>query len=172
MNSVNIKAPLDIVRDIFLRPDIVLRLNPSWYVKEIEATDKDSYAFTLYDDRTNETCSIFINIEVSERSIGYKINSNRIDFLIDEIKPSKVRLSISGDFLNEADIPYWLKGLKNYIQLEAKQSRIIKGLLDRFWLRMTPSQRRITMIIIIAEGIGILVLVMTIVALRLIKIIG
>lgn len=170
--SVTIEAPLNIVKAILINPNTILRLNPSWYIKEINSIDESSYSLILYNDRTNETCSIIINIEVSERSIGYKINSNRIDFLIDEIKPSKVRLSISGDFLNEADIPYWLKGLKNYIQLEAKQSRIIKGLLDRFWLRMTPSQRRITMIIIIAEGIGILVLIVTIIALRLIKIIG
>ncbi len=169
MNSVNIKAPLDIVRDIFLKPNIVLRLNPSWYVKKIEATDKGLYALTLYDDRTDETCQIFLNVEVWEKSINYIINSNRIDFLIDEIKPSKVRLSISGDFLNEADIPYWLKGLKNYIQLEAKQSRIMKGFLDRFWLRMTPSQRRITIIIILAEGIGLIALIAVVIALKLIK---
>lgn len=169
MNNIDIKAPLDIVRDIFLKPDIVLGLNPSWYVKEIKLTDKALYALTLYDDRTDETFSIIVNIEVSERSIGYKINSNRIDFLIDEIKPSKVRLSISGDFLNEADIPYWLKGLKNYIQLEAKQSRIMKGFLDRFWLRMTPSQRRITIIIILAEGIGLIALIAVVIALKLIK---
>jgi hypothetical protein len=170
MNTIDIKAPLDIVKVILIKPNTILRLNPSWDIKEIKSIDESSYSLILYNDRTDETFSIIVNIEVSERSIGYKINSNRIDFLIDELEPSKVRLSISGDFLNEADIPYWLKGLKNYIQLEAKQSRIIKGLLDRLWLRMTPSQRRITMIIIIAEGIGILVLVITIVALRLIKI--
>jgi hypothetical protein len=169
MNNIDIKAPLDIVRDIFLKPDIVLGLNPSWYVKEIKPIDESSYSLILYNDRTNETSSIIINIEVSERSVGYKINSNRIDFLIDEIKPSKVRLSISGDFLNEADIPYWLKGLKNYIQLEAKQSRIMKGFLDRFWLRMTPSQRRITIIIILAEGIGLIALIAVVIALKLIK---
>jgi hypothetical protein len=167
--SVTIEAPLDIVKTILINPNAILRLNPSWYIKEIKSIGESSYSLILYNDRTNETSSIIINIEVSERSIGYKINSNRIDFLIDEIKPSKVRLSISGDFLNEADIPYWLKSLKNYIQLEAKQSRIIKGLLDKFWLRMTPSQRRITIIIILAEGIGLIALVVVIIALKLIK---
>lgn len=169
MNSVNIKAPLDIVRDIFLKPNIVLRLNPSWYVKKIEAVDKGLYALTLYDDRTDETCQIFLNVEVWEKSISYKINSSRIEFLMDEINPAVIRLSISGDFFKVEDLPYWLKGLKNYIQLEAKQSRIMKGFLDRFWLRMMPSQRRITIIIILAEGIGLIALIAVVIALKLIK---
>lgn len=167
--NIDIKTPLAVVRNILLNPDIVLRLNPSWYVKEIKAADKDLYALTLYDDRADETYSIFINIEASEKSINYKINSNKIEFLMDEIKPSVTRISVKGDFFKEADLPYWLKGLKNYIQLETKQSRIMKWFFDRFWLRMTPSQRRIAMMVIIAEGIGFIALIIVIVALKLFK---
>jgi len=168
MNNIDIKAPLNIVRDFFLKPDIVLRLNPSWYVKEIKVTDKALYEITLYDDRTNETSLIFLNVEVWEKSISYKINSSRIEFLMDEINPAVIRLSISGDFFKVEDLPYWLKGLKNYIQLEARQSKIIKALLDRLWLRMMPSHRRITIIIIFAEIISLIVLIAFIISLKII----
>jgi hypothetical protein len=167
--NANIKAPLDIVKAILLKPDITLRLNPTFYIKEIKACDKNTYALMLYNDRKEETCPIFINIEMSNNTISYKIDSSRIEFVIDEIDPAEIRLSIRGDFFNKDDLPYWLKGLKNYIQLEAKQSRIIKELLDKLWFRMTPSQRRITIIIIISEGISLIALIVVAIALKLLK---
>lgn len=169
MMSVTISAPFDSVRDFFLKPDIVLRLNPSWHLREIEATDESLYSLTLYDDRADETIHMSLHVEMREKTICYIMNSSMIKFFIDEIKPEIVRLSITGDIFRKEDLPYWLKGLKNYIHLEAKQSKIIKWLLNRFWLRMTPSQRRITIIIILAEGIGLLALIAVVIALKLIK---
>ena len=169
MMSVTINAPFDSVRDFFLKPDIVLRLNPSWHLREIEATDESLYSLTLYDDRADETIYMSLHVEMREKTICYIMNSSMINFFIDEIKPEIVRLSITGDIFRKEDLPYWLKGLKNYIHLEAKQSKIIKWLLNRFWLRMTPSQRRITIIIILAEGIGLLALIAVVIALKLIK---
>jgi len=169
MMSVTISAPFDSVRDFFLKPDIVLRLNPSWHLREIEATDESLYSLTLYDDRADKTIYMSLHVEMREKTICYIMNSSMINFFIDEIKPEIVRLSITGDIFRKEDLPYWLKGLKNYIHLEAKQSKIIKWLLNRFWLRMTPSQRRITIIIILAEGIGLLALIAVVIALKLIK---
>ena len=169
MMSITINAPFDSVRDFFLKPDIVLRLNPSWHLREIEATDESLYSLTLYDDRADETIYMSLHVEMREKTICYIMNSSMINFFIDEIKPEIVRLSITGDIFRKEDLPYWLKGLKNYIHLEAKQSKIIKWLLNRFWLRMTPSQRRITIIIILAEGIGLLALIAVVIALKLIK---
>jgi hypothetical protein len=169
LNTIDIKVPLNIVRKFFLDPDTVLRLNPSWYVQKIKANDQNLYAVTLYDDRADDVRQIILNVKVSEEAISYIMNSHMIVFLIYEVTPAIVRLSISGDFFREEDLPYWLKGLKNYIQLEAKQSRIIKWLLDRFWLRMTPSQRRIAIIIILAEGIGLAALVAVVITLKLMK---
>ena len=74
-----------------------------------------------------------------------------------------------GNFFREEDLPYWLKGIQNYIGLEQRQSRFIKWLLERFWLRMSPSQRRIAMIIIIAEGIGLAALIAVAIVLQLMK---
>ena len=169
MNTVTIKAPLEMVKDFFLKPDIVLRLNPSWHVREIEATDKGLYSLTLYDDRTDDIRQFILHVEVWEKTICYIMNSNMVEFLIDEISPKIIRLSINGDIFRKDDLPYWLRGLKNYIQLEAKQSRNIKWLLDRFWLRMTPSQRRITIIIILAEGTGLIALIVVVIALKIMK---
>jgi len=170
MNTVTIKAPLEMVRDFFLKPDIVLRLNPSWYVREIEAADKEGlYSLTLYDDKADETRQVNLHVEVRGKAICYIINSNMVEFFIDEIRPKIISLSVNGDIFRKEDLPYWLRGLKNYIRLEAKKSRNIKWLLDRFWLRMTPSQRRITIIIILAEGIGLIALIAVVIALKFIK---
>jgi hypothetical protein len=169
MNTIDIKAPVNIVRDFLLKPELVLRLNPSWYVKDIKAADDNSYAVTLYDDRTDDTSRIILNVVVSEGSVNYIINSAMIEFLTKEVKPSVTRISITGIYFRKEDLSYWLKGLQNYIMLSEKQSSFVKWLLDRFWLRMTPSQRRITIIIITAEGVGLIALIAVIIVLRLMK---
>lgn len=169
MKTININAPVSFVKNFFLNPAIALRLNPSWHIKEINADGKNLYAFTLYDDRTEDSCRAMLSVEVCENSVLYGINSSEIEFFADEINPSLTRLSIRGNFFREEDLPYWLKGLQNYIGLEQRQSRFIKWLLDKFWLRMSPSQRRIAMIIIIAEGIGFAALIAVAITLQLVK---
>ncbi|MDQ7786237.1 MAG: hypothetical protein RDU01_01385 [Thermodesulfovibrionales bacterium] len=169
MNTIDIKAPAAMVRNLMLNPDIALRLNPSWQVKEIKATGNNLYALTLYDDRTEDSCQVILSVEVFGNSVNYGMNSAEIEFSTEEMKPALTRLSIRGNFFREEDLPYWLKGLQNYIVLEKRQSRFIKWLLDRFWLRMSPSQRRIAMIIIIAEGIGLAALIAVAIAMQLMK---
>ena len=77
MNTIDIKAPAAMVRKFFLNPDIALRLNPSWQVKEIKATGKNLYALTLYDDRTEDSCQVILSVEVFEKSVNYGINCSR-----------------------------------------------------------------------------------------------
>ena len=169
MNTIGINAPADFVLTFLLDPYRVLRLNPSWHVREIKAVDTGAYVMTLYDDRSDEASQITLKIELHEQSIHYRMNSDAIEFIADEASPLLTVLSIKGNSFRSEDLPYWLRGLKNYIQLEAKQGGIAKWFLDRFWLKMTPSQRRITIIIILAEGIGLAALIAVAVALRLMR---
>ena len=169
MNSIGIRAPAGFVKTFLLNPYRVLRLNPSWYIREIKADDAGAYVITLYDDRTDETSQVTLNIEVRGQSIRYRMNSETMEFVVDEATPPLTTLSVKGDFFRGEDLPHWLRGLKNYIRLEATQSGIAKWLLDRFWLRMTPSQRRIATIIILAEGIGLAALIAVVVALKLMQ---
>jgi hypothetical protein len=169
MNTIEINAPAATVREFFLRPKLVLRLHPSCYLKEIKTAEKDVYDITLYDDKMEEVRRTVLTVEVRGNSINYIMNSNMTKFLIHEVSPTITGLSIEDDFFRKEDLPYWLKGLKNYIQLEVRQSRIVKFLLDRFWLSMTPSQRRIAIIIIIAEGTGLAALAAVVLAIKLLK---
>ena len=169
MNTIEINAPAATVREFFLRPEIVLRLHPSCYLKEIKPAEKYVYDITLYDDKMEEIRRIVLTVEVRENSINYIMNSDMTEFFIHEVSPTITGLSIEDDFFRKEDLPYWLKGLKNYIQLEVRQSRIVKFLLDRFWLSMTPSQRRIALIIILVEGTGLAALAAVVLAIKLLK---
>lgn len=169
MNAIRINAPADFVITFLLDPYRVLRLNPSWHVREITSVDTGTYKITLYDDRSDETSKLTLKIELHEQSIHYRFNSGTIEFFVDEQTPLLTGLSITGDYFRGEDLPNWLRGLKNYIQLEAKQGGIAKWLLDRFWLRMTPSQRRIAAIVIIAEGIAFAALIAVALALRILR---
>jgi hypothetical protein len=169
MNTIGIKAPAGLVKTFLLDPYRVLRLNPSWYVRDIKAQDTGAYEITLYDDRSDEISKIILNIEARAQSIHYRMNSDTIDFFVNEEAPLLTELSIEGNFFRGDDLPYWLRGLKNYIQLEAKKGGIAKWFLDRFWLMMTPSQRRIAIMVIVAEGIGFAALIAVAVALKALR---
>ena len=169
MNSIEIKAPAAAVREFFLRPESALRLHPSLFLKDIKSADQNVYDITLFDDKTEETLQIVLSVEVRGNSINYRMNSNMTNIIIHQTTPAATELSIESDFFRTEDIRYWLKGLKNYIQVEERQGRIAKFLLDRFWLRMTPSQRRIAIIIILAEGIGLAALAAAVLAIKLLK---
>jgi hypothetical protein len=170
MNSISIKAPADRVREFILNPVPVLRLNPSWHIRKSEAAGKGMYSLRLYDDKTDETVQINVQIEVREKTICYIMNSKMIQFFVDETGPEFSRLSIEGDMTRNADLPYWLRGLKGYILLEGKKGSVSKWFLDNVWLKLTPSQRRITVIIIMAEGIGLIALIAVVIALKLLKV--
>jgi hypothetical protein len=169
MNQIDINAPFETVRRIILNPEVILRLNPSWHVRKILSDRQGFYEIALYDDSNDEKIQMSLQVVVRERGICYIMDSNMIMFSMDEIAPQVTRVSIGGDLVRSGDIPYWLKGLANYIHLEARKSRIIKRLLENFWLRMTPSQRRITIIIILAEGIGLIALIGVVIALKFLK---
>jgi len=169
VTTIDIKAPVAMVKKFFLNPDIALKLNPSWYVKDIKATGKNLYTLMLYDDRTEDSRQVILSVVVLEKSVNYTMNSAAIEFLIDEVEPSITKVAIRGDIFREEDLSYWLKGLKNYIKLAEKQNSFSKWLLDRFWLRMTPSQRRITIIILLAEGIGLAALIVVAIGMKFMK---
>ena len=169
MNTIGIRAPAGFVKTFLQNPYRVLRLNPTWYVREIKAQDTGAYEITLYDDRSDEISKIILNIEMHGQSIHYRMNADTIDFFVDEEAPLLTGLSIKGNFFRGEDLPYWLRGLKNYIQLDANKGGIAKLFLDRFWLRMTPSQRRIAVMVIIAEGIGFAALIAVVIAIRILR---
>jgi hypothetical protein len=169
MNTIGINAPADFVKNFLLDPYRVLRLNPSWYIRDIKTEDTGAYVITLYDDGSDETSQMTLKIELSRQSIRYSMNSETMEFVVDEAAPLLTELSIKGNSFRGEDLPYWLRGLKNYIQLEAKKGGIAKWFLDRFWLRMTPSQRRIALIILISEGIGLAALIAVVIVLKLMR---
>lgn len=170
MISVTLKGTLEIVRSFFfLNPITVLRLNPSWHVQETNTSDEGLCSMQLYDERSEKGIQVNLHVEMHEKEIRYIMDSNMITFSLYELEPGKVRLAIAGDMFADEDLTYWLKGIANYMQLEVRRSKIIKLFLDRFWLRMTPSQRRIAIIIIVAEGIGLIVLIGVVIALKLVK---
>jgi hypothetical protein len=169
MNQANINAAFETVRRIILNPDVILRLNPSWHIRKILSDRQGLYEIALYDDSSDEEMHVSLKVVVREREICYIMDSKMIVFSLSEIAPHITRVAVGGDLARSADIPYWLRGIVNYIHLEARQSRVIKRFLDRIWLRMTPSQRRVAIIIILAEGIGLIALIGVVIALKFIK---
>ncbi|MFH1674973.1 MAG: hypothetical protein ABIF87_16335 [Pseudomonadota bacterium] len=55
------------------------------------------------------------------------------------------------------ELKSWLKSVAWYIILQNKNtawSKLWKFFMDRVWLKMSPSGRRIVLLIVIAEGVG------------------
>jgi hypothetical protein len=166
MNEIDILAPKDLVIDFFLNPEKVFRLNPSFFVNECRLVGEGLYEIRLYDDKSEGEITFVVAIERRGDSVSYRIQSERLCFVIRQLAESTVRVQVSGGIFRQEDIPFWLKGVKSYIGLERRNSRVVKGLLDRFWIRLTPSQRRITLIILMLEGIGLAALLVVILVMR------
>lgn len=169
MKAVDISAPFETVKAFFLNPEKVLRLHPAWYITDLKCSDKGIYDITLYDDRTNDSRQMKLEVVFREMTINYIFDSDVIEFSINKLEPAMIRVEVHGGILRNEDVPYWLRGLQNYMAMETGRGRFMKWFLDRFWLRMTPSQRRIALIVLIAEGIGLAAFIAVVIVLRLMK---
>lgn len=68
-----------------------------------------------------------------------------------------------------AELHWWCEASAGYLALAARQdwwARLGRWLLDRIWLQMSPTARRITMLILAMEALAFLLFLVLVLALR------
>lgn len=187
--SLPLKAsfPKDTIYQFFQDFDTFFRLNLQWTVlylsdcKDIkkgskfdlkvryDRTDKETtYIGTVEEFLKDSVLSIRLDGEMPRKitirleDAGENASTIYYDELIDREPASE----------DIRDINLWLKSLVNYISISQKttiRSKLWKWFLDTAWLKMSPSGRRITFLIVISEAFALAFFILLLISLLLFK---
>jgi len=169
--------PRDQVFAFFHDLDTWFRLNPQWAVLEFARTaETGAFALKVKYDRSEE--------EVTYKgTVGHReqdgVVTVRLEAETTRIITMEILSSAEGSVLNytedenreltpedKREINLWLKSAGDYIVTSKKnslRSRLWKWFLDRMWLKMSPSGRRIVFFIVVGEAISFVFLILLLV---------
>ena len=171
--SIEIPLPQAKVFRFFYGLETWFRLNPQWHVLSVEESRpvKKGHRFLLkvkY-DRDNEAIDYDGVVEefVDGDFLSVRLNAQ---------KPKYVTVSCAdkggGSLLQQQEVvenepsetdrqelASWLKSVAWYLMLQNKNtsaSKVWKFFMDKVWLKMSPTGRRVVLLVIIAEGAGLI----------------
>ncbi len=181
---VDIQAPLQEVFEAILHIERRMQLSPLWGVTKLESVD-DTYpevgsslsikmtipphtgyrtiitkleplkqfAYRLTVDRDTQVTWRFMNV-----SAGTRLTYEE-EFLVDTQEQEAFYSSVY------QVVQDWLQNIKRYSELRhGRGQRLLKWLLDRFYLRLRPDQRKTVQVILFMHGVGMIASVMAIIA--------
>ena len=169
--SYKLMMPLakETVFSFFYELEKWFRLNPQWEVLSLEngkrAKENEQFTLRVKYDRTEK--------EVLYKGTVEEFRDNQITVRLDAEVPRLITVKLndaengmsilSYEEVSDVEPPVeekrnlnlWIKSVANYTLLSRKKtlpSRIWKWIVDKIWLKMSPSGRRIAFFIVVAEA--------------------
>lgn len=159
--------------ELFADLETVLRLGPQWDVKSLEMegpfAQGSKFVLGVEYDRTEAPVSFTGKVEEFTPGKGLRIvmqaQEHRVDFsasLSDNPSGALIAFRIAAvpppviEDLREYDM--WARSFVNYVKISASRkpfTRIWKWFLDRWWLKMTQSGKRLVFFIVVADGFSV-----------------
>jgi hypothetical protein len=180
----DIQAPLQEVYEAILHVERRMQLSPLWGVTELKSVDEDypqvgsSLCIKLVAPPQTNYHSIITRL-VPLKQFAYRLTVNRdthVKWRFQEVSTG-TRLTYEEEFLVEPTereafsqsvhevIQEWLQNIKKYTELrQGRSQRLLKWLLDRFYLHLRPDQRKTVQVILFMHGVGTLASAMAIIA--------
>lgn len=167
------KETLRLLSDI----DRLFRLDPKWEVREVKPGADDETGTTvevdLVDDLTEKDYRDRLQVKrrPGELEIAYKEGWKKLTRIQVEPRERGSRIHLTEEYTLPDDVRaghiehlgreqiQWLKSIGQYLRLYETATpyrRIMRRIMNRIWLPMTPSQRRIALIIIAIQGLTLL----------------
>jgi hypothetical protein len=166
------QSGIDLLADL----ETVLRLGPQWDVKSLkmEGPVAQNCNFVLeveYDRTEAPVCfsgkveefasgkALRLVMQAPEHNVDFSVNLSEspegilIAFRITAVPPPVV------DDLREYDM--WARSFVNYVKISASRkphTKIWKWFLDRWWLKMTQSGKRLVFFVVVADGFSVVFL--------------
>ena len=168
---IEIPLPRAKVFPFFYGLETWFRLNPQWQVLSVEGVHhiKKGHRFLLkvrY-DRGNEAVSYDGIVEdfVDGGTLSVRLNAKKPKYVTVYCADKGGRSLLQQEEVVEnepsetdrEELASWLKSVAWYLMLQNKNtltSKIWKFFMDKVWLKMSPSGRRIVLLVVIAEGAG------------------
>lgn len=158
----------------------LFRLDPKWEVREVKplsGEDGGLVEVDLMDDLTEKDYRDRLTFEArdNELEIGYHEGWKRRTSIRVEPRGPGSRIHLTEEFKLPRDVRAghiehlgreqlrWLASISQYLRLYEKPTpyrRLMRRLMNRIWLPMTPSQRRIALIIVAVQALTLAAFVM------------
>ncbi|TSA11670.1 MAG: hypothetical protein D4R73_03490 [Deltaproteobacteria bacterium] len=169
--SIRIPLPQEKIFPFFYGLEKWFRLNPQWEVLSIEGAchikKGDRFGLEVRYDRTE-------NLVNYDGVVEELIDGSVLSIRLDAEKPRRITLHFGdkgdtsilrqeevmeneGPPMEYRELTPWLKSVAWYLILQNKNtpwSKFWKFFMDRLWLKMSPSGRRIVLLVVIAEAVG------------------
>lgn len=181
---VDIQAPLQEVYEAIIHVERRMQLSPLWGVTELERVDDDypkegsSLCVKLVTPPHTGYRSIITRLEPLKQ-FAYRLTVGRdthVNWRFQDVSAG-TRLTYEEEFLVESTeretfnqsvhqvIQEWLQNIKRYTELrQGRSQRLLKWLMDRFYLRLRPDQRKTVQVILFMHGVGAIASTMAIIA--------
>lgn len=183
--SINIPVSEGAAFKVLSDLNVILRLSPYWSLKELkslsggEAREGSRYEATIeyYGKEVIETHGIEV-FELSRgRKIALKVGNGVLKEIIFAVEKAGDGITLTQQFLIDSDdeaivkethteLHYWLRSIGEYLKLAEGKTiwrRFFKWFMDRIWLKLTLSERKIAIIVTkisILELVLLLILVL------------
>jgi len=180
-HSLLIAAPADLVVQFFKDGEAWFRLNPEWEVVALDKTG-DIQRLKVRYERSEQEAEYCRPASADFWQGGGTITlagdpARTIALTLSPLSETQTRLDWSETFpepiepARRAELNLWGDAAAGYLAFAARKdrrARLARWLLDRFWLRMTPTARRVGLLIIGMEGLALLLFIAIVIIYRLI----
>lgn len=186
-SSIRIPFQRDRIFHFFNDIERLLRLNPQWAVLSVEGdltpvkglqftvnirydrSEKEiKYAARIEEFIKGELLTIQLYADVMSRVFSMTVRDEGASSLVEYTEASDREPSVE----EKREINLWLRSIANYIIIQEKKtlfSKAWKWFLDKIWLNMSPTGRRIVLIIIFTELLAFVFFIMLLIYLLIFK---
>jgi hypothetical protein len=172
--SLIVAAPPELAVSFFSDGEAWFRLNPEWEVLEF----KDSHVKVRY-----ERSEVEAEWRITKTDFGAEggtvlfdgESARRIELKWEPAADNRTLLAYREEFpaaletARLAELNLWLDAAAGYLAIAARgdrRGRLMRWLLDRVWLRMTPTSRRVGLIVVAMEALALLLFIAVILVFR------
>jgi len=177
----DIRAPREEVFQIVSDVNRRLQLSPLWGQAKIEAKESRSLqeGFTYIVRHTGSDAPPFESVITAydpPRKIGYCLDVDQQTSVAWNLQETAqgTRLTYTEEFLVDPEtaeafseevrkvIKGWLRNIRNYAELrESRVKRLVRWVLDKYFLKMRPEQRNVVAVILFMHVTGFIAFVMS-----------
>ncbi len=154
-----------------LQPETLFRLNPHWIIENFQQ-DNGGFKFDLTDHVSGKTSNVEGTLTFnSEHEMSLTVHCDEINSLRLFSQDNKLWAAVEYshgeiDETTEYYIVMWLRSIKEYLRLYLKNSFntvIFRYLMNKVILKMTPSQRKISLMLIRITALELLVILIIVI---------
>jgi hypothetical protein len=171
--------------------NVILRLSPYWSLKELKpltegpVKEGSRYKATIeyYGKEVTETHGLEVIELLSDKKISFKVEEGILKEISFNIEKDSDGIRLAHQFLIDSDdeailkgtrseLVFWLRSVGEYLKLAEGKTlwkRFFKWFMDRAWLRLTLSERKIAIIVTKISILELVLLLILVLAWNLFK---